>query len=364
MNAQSIPLGELGERDLAAWRELAAGAIEPNPFFDPDFVLAAARGLGEINDVAILRVADSEGWAACLPIRHYSRWHRLPLPGMATWLHIYCLLGTPLLRPDGAADSVEAILAQMGRGGPRSAFASLEWIPGEGPIADAVEKASATGVVAFDRFERAVLYRRPQNDYLDGQVKGKHRREHRRLAKLLAEELDGPLELVDRAGERKAVETFLELEASGWKGQQGTALTADPRHAEFFRETAGAFAARGALELLFLEAGGQVVAARCNLLGGGISFCFKVAYDERFQRFAPGRELELHLIDRFHEDSRLKSMDSCADPNNQLIGRLWADRRPLATTLHPAPGPLGALARPAARMAVALRERRRARSTA
>jgi CelD/BcsL family acetyltransferase involved in cellulose biosynthesis len=253
---------------------------------------------------------------------------------VATWLHTYCLLGTPLLDPERGPDALAAILARMR--GERVAFAGLEWIPAEGPVAAAIDRAPGRPARVFDRFARATLRRRPQNDYLEG-VKGKHRREFRRLAKGLADELGGPLELVDRAGEPAAVEEFLRLEASGWKGRRETALAADPAHAGFFRSICRDFAARGALELLFLEGGGQAAAARCSLLAGGASFCFKVAYDERFRRYSPGRELELRLIDRFHADTGLSWMDSCADRGNELYPRLWPDRRELRTTVHPAP---------------------------
>jgi len=290
-------------------------------------------------------------------VRRYSRWHRLPLPGLATWLHSYCLLGTPLLDPERLEESLAAILAQM-RGAGRVAFAGLEWLPAEGPIAAGLDAAAGRRAREFDRFERATLRRRPENDYLEG-VKGKHRREFRRLARGLADELGGPLELVDRAGEPDAVEEFLRLEASGWKGRRETALAANPAHAEFFRSICRDFAARGELELLFLEAGGQAAAARCGLLGGGASFCFKVAYDERFQRYSPGRELELRLIDRFHEQGKLEWMDSCADRDNELYPRLWPDRRELRTTVHPAAGALGLPVAPLAAAAVAVRERRR-----
>jgi hypothetical protein len=40
-----LELAALSERDLDAWRELAARALEPNPFAEPDFVLPAADAL-------------------------------------------------------------------------------------------------------------------------------------------------------------------------------------------------------------------------------------------------------------------------------------------------------------------------------
>lgn len=357
MKAELVPVGELTCRQLDGWHALAERAIEPNPFFDPDFVLPAVRGLGEAGDVAIAYVRDGDEWLGCLPVRHYRRWHRLPLPCVATWRHSYCLLGTPLLAPGQPGEALAAIVEAMRTDAGSVAFAALEWIPAEGAVGAALADLPGRPI-PFEQFSRAALRRRPQCDYLEGQVKGKHRREFRRMARALEEELGGEMTLVDRAGDPAAIEAFLSLEASGWKGREETALTADPGHAAFFTEMSGALASRGAIELLFLEANGEVAAARCSLLAGGMSFCFKVAYDERFSRYSPGRELELRLVERFHEENHLTSMDSCADAGNELYNRIWPDRRELATLAYRSPGPLGIAARPGLRGVVFARERK------
>jgi CelD/BcsL family acetyltransferase involved in cellulose biosynthesis len=323
-------------------------------------VLPAARGIGAWDEVAIVYEARGPEWTACMPVKRYSRWHRLPLPGISTWRHPYCLLGTPLLAADTVGESVTAIVEAMRRS-PRVAFAALEWVPAEGPISEALATVGSTAI-EFDRITRPTLLRRPENDYLEGHVKGKHRREFRRVAKAMSEELGAELELVDRSGDPDAIEAFLELERSGWKGREGTALASNPDHAEFFRQASRAFAARGKLELLFLEAGGKIAAARHSLLCGDASFCFKVAYDEDLGRYSPGRELELELIDRFHQAQRPAWMDSCADGGNDLFKRLWPDRRSLITHAYPSPGPLGLAAASGLRAISRLRERRQDRA--
>lgn len=349
------PLDELDELDLTAWRELADRSAEPNPYFHPDFVIAAARGLGEQRKVGVLRIADDDGWSACLPVCHYRRWHGIPLPCTAAWKHPYSLLGTPLVAPDRHATVLPAAVEAM-LDSSRAAFAAFEVLGADGPAAAALEVGTA---VSFDSYQRAALQRRPNPDYLGGNVKGKHRREFRRLAERLEEECGGQLELVDRTGEGQAVETFLRLENSGWKGEAGTALASNPAHADFFRAIVRDFANRGSLELRFLEAGGQPVAARCSLLAGGVNFCFKVAYDERYGRFSPGRELELRQMTRFHAEHELVRMDSCTAPGNELFNRLWPDRQPISSVVVCTPGPRGAVAKRAILAAVAVRDRRR-----
>ena len=356
MKARLVPLAEVGERDLRDWRELADHALDPNPFFDPDFVLPAARGLGEAGDVEILVVEDAHGWRACLPVRRHSRWQRLPLPCVAAWVHRYCLLGSPLVLGEGATDALGAAVAAM-RETPGCAFAVLPWVPADGPLAAALSDA-VKRPIPYDGWNRATV-RRSGEDPLGGRVKGKHRRDFRRLARGLEEDLGAPLELVDRSAESAAVDAFLRLEAAGWKGREGTAIASVPAHAEFVREAATRFAARGALRLLFLEGGDRIAAARLSLRAGGVDYCFKVAYDEELARFSPGRELELRLLDRIGEEESLAWMDSCTASDNELFNRLWPDRRSLATIAYRSPGVLGATARPGLRMMSSIRDRRR-----
>jgi CelD/BcsL family acetyltransferase involved in cellulose biosynthesis len=317
-------------------------------------VLPAARGLGEWDEVGIVRVREGLDWIACLPVRRYSRWNRLPLPCVATWRHRYCFLGTPLVASDRPDAGLSSALEEMRAGSGRVSFTALEWTPADGSLGEAVQSPSPPRAIPFDRFTRATLVRRPRGDYLNGRVKSKHRAEFRRLARRLEEELDGQLQVVNRAGDPDAVESFLELERSGWKGRGATAMAASPDHAEFFRDMTRSFATRGALELLFLEADGKPVAAQCDLLAGDGHFGFKIAYDERYRRFSPGRELLLRAIERFHETGR-EWMDSCADPDSSFLNQLFPNRRTLMTSIFPASGALGAAVVPAVRGSMAVR---------
>ena len=354
-----IPLAELEQRDLGAWRELSERAVAPNPYWDPDFVLPAAEGLDEGGDVALLCVLDGDGWAACLPVRRNQRWHRIPLPSVTSWLHLYCFMGTPLVAPGREAEALPELVRALPSAGTAAAFTALDWVESEGAIAEALTGADAPANLIFERFSRPALHRRPQPDYLEGRIKSKHRQEFRRKARGLERELDGQLELVDRSAEPDAIEALLELEAAGWKGREGTALRSNPAHEQFVRRMTRAFAERGALELVCLECAGQVVAASSALLAGDGAFGFKVGYDETYRRYSPGVELSLRYLERFHERTELAWVDSCTAPGNELYNRLWPDSRELFSPAYPASGALGLVARPALRSAIAVRDRDR-----
>ena len=351
MRSTFVGLGELGERDLEAWRDLAEVAVVANPFHHPDFVLPAAEALGETEEVSILQTTGrGSEWTAALPVRRYTRWHRLPHPCIANWSHPYSFLGAPLIRPGAGAGGMASLTAAMSG---RTGFAGLDLLPDE-------LTPEAGSAVELNSFERAVLHRRDESDYLSPHVSKKHQRDYRRLARLLGESFDEPIEVVDRAQEPGGIEAFLTLEASGWKGREGTAIASNPAHGRFFESVARSFAARGALQLLFLQSGARVIAARCSLMAGDVSFSFKIAFDEELKSFSPGRELELRSMQRFHEAGDLAWMDSCAQPGNDYINRLWPDRRRLTAQGIFGSGPRGRIVRVGALAAQRVRARRAA----
>jgi len=329
-----LPIAELDPRSIEAWRSLATRVSEPNPFFEADFVMAAARHLGQ-QGVSLLVAADGHEWRGCLPVRRRLGWRRLPGRWLVGWRHVYAFLGTPLLEASAELPALEAMLAAGDRLGPQ--LLALEWLGGDGPAAAALAEACARRGGAgpiYEAFERASIDRRPEATYLDG-LSSSRRKELRRLSRRLDEQVDGGVATVDRAGSPAAVDGFLTLERSGWKGQAGTAMSSDPAHARFLHEVCATFASAGRLELLALEGGGRTLAMQCNLLAGGCLFSFKVAHDEAYGRYSPGVQLELAAIEAFHARDAATRMDSCADPGNELINRLWPDRVALFTAAVP-----------------------------
>ena len=286
MSVRQIPLAEIGEPELDRWRRLAEAAIEPNPFFEPEYLLAQARALGGLGDVALAVVTDGDAWTACMPVRRLRSWHRIPIASLSTWRGseaLPSLVGTPLLSaPEAAAALVRGLVSTAG-----SSFAALEWLvadgPAYGPISDAIAQ-SGLRCIEFERLERAFLTRRPQDDYFERSMKGKHRGVMRRRWKKLDAQLGGEPQVVDVTGDSAAVEELIEIEGASRLAAGGMVLRADPAYEQFFREMCAGFAAAGRLQLHALRFGDQTLAIRCNLLADPGIFYFKVAYDEAFAR--------------------------------------------------------------------------------
>ena len=331
------------EADVDRWRDLAARALAPNPFFEPELVLPAVRHL-EGGDGVRLLVAERRGeWVAAAPAVRLRRWHGIPTLAHGTWEHPYCFFGAPLAADTEAAAS---LFEGMRR---RAAVVPLPALPDDGPL--------PPGAVVYNRWERAALRRRPADDYVETTLASKRRREYRRLRTRFEAEQGAPMAFAVTDGGPEAVERFLALEAAGWKGRAGTAMRA-VSHGEFFRETCAAFAAADRLQLVELSGGERTLAMQCNLRVTDGVFCFKLAVNEDYARYSPGVQLQVDNVHLFHGDATLQWEDSCADPSNQMINRLWPDRRRLVSAIVPGTGALGRAGRLQARAAVALRNRR------
>jgi hypothetical protein len=167
---------------------------------------------------------------------------------------------------------------------------AFPWIGDDGPVlAGLLSALRASGSEPAMRrcYERAVIRRTTLTDGLDATISSRHRRDLRRLA----EELDAPLELRDESERAAAVEDFMAIESSGWKGEASTALSSIPAHTAYFRELCDGFRATGRLQLLALGTAEQTVSWKCNLLAGDAVFCFKIAHDESFAHNRPGLQL-------------------------------------------------------------------------
>ena len=103
----------------------------------------------------------------------------------------------------------------------------------------------------------------------------------------------------DRVDEYLALLT--QVEASGWKGRDGSALALRPQLAKFFHLYAPRASARGRLRFTILRAGGDTAALEMSIDAYEKAWGLKLAYDERFAAYAPALQLVHRAIQRAAE---------------------------------------------------------------
>jgi CelD/BcsL family acetyltransferase involved in cellulose biosynthesis len=329
---------------VPAWEDLAAMAIEPNPFYEPWVLLPAVRmfGAGQRLLFAFVYTPDPKRPAGApllcglFPLRR-TRHPRLRVSLLQLWSHDYCFLCTPLLRAGYAREALAAF-ADWLAGDPRSSLVEYGAIAGEGPfhrvLVDHLRERGSLACVTSCHTRAFFRRRSDAENYLQAALSGNQRRDLKRREKRLAD--GGPLDYQEfgPADDVESwAESFMRLEAAGWKGREKTALACDAAGREFFLTVAREGARRGQLMMHSLNIAGRPVAMKCSFVTGEGSFFFKPAYDEEYARHAPGVLLELETIRRLHAHSQVRWMDSCTTPDNHMLNRMWIDRRVIQTVV-------------------------------
>jgi len=342
------------QSERQAWDDLFENAIDRNIFYSSDLLLPALEHLkpaGHWKFVVIKSRNRSSPnrppeWCGFFPLVEKRRLRGIPVRNLQFLKHDYCFLRTPLIRRDAASSSLSAFVDWLFTESKVSIIDFAEQ-SGDGPyhvlLADEFHRRGIrpwiTGV-----YGRALMRRASGDDaYLRTSISNGRLKELRRLERRLAE--DGPLRFESLAPDGdldRAVEEFLKLEDSGWKHSSGTAIDCSPDDRAFFIAACRSLFEKKRLRLHFLRAGETLVAAKCNFLAPPASFAFKIAFLEEKARYSPGVQLEIDNIRRFHAETAIDSMDSCADPEHPMIDHLWQDKRMIQSWVVPL-RPLGTM---------------------
>jgi CelD/BcsL family acetyltransferase involved in cellulose biosynthesis len=334
---------ELG-RYADDWDALAEAAIEPNVCYERWMLQPALAAFAQDRRVIFVLIFDANSSSSSRPTlcglfplelskRYDGLGKPLPLRTISLWKHRQSFLCTPLVREEGIAETIAAFFAWLDETVRDATLMDFRYVP-EGPfyhaLAEYLDRNPRPHYLA-QSFTRALL--RPRSDadgYLREALSREHRKDFRRKERRLAE--GGAIEYAAIKADddpRPWIEEFLRVEHSSWKGKQGSALMSTAEERGFFEAITMAAFARGRLMMLALRQNGRAVACKCNFIAGRGTYAFKIAYDPEHALCSPGVLLEIENVRRAHSNGTLDWMDSCADPSNAMINRLWLDRLPL-----------------------------------
>lgn len=316
---------------LIAWERLVAHAAEPNPFFEPWFLLPALRQWGAEERVVAKAWFHEGRLAGLLPVVRSARYYSHIITHAKGWLHANAFCGVPLIATGHEDAFWRDLLAHFDRHPRRALFWHLPLLPANGPAHAALERVLAQSNRAHYRVaqeSRALLSGETTAEaYLANAMSAKKRKELRRQHARLAEE--GALTFERLAGTEGLAEwtaEFLALEAAGWKGEAGSALASAPGTTALFTEALAGAGAAGRLERLALRLDGRAIAMLLNFITPPGAYSFKTAYDEAYARFSPGMLLQLENL-ALLERPGVQWADSCAVEGHPMIERLWRDKR-------------------------------------
>lgn len=334
--AVMVPVTDIPDSWDIGWDALMMNASEPNPFYERWFLSAAVAHISEAG-ACLLAVWQDERLLGLLPLIAKPRYGRLTLKHTQNWTHYHCFYGAPLIQSGREAKFWQAALILLDESPSVGCLLHLVGLDPEGPAFRALASTRRADIV--HRATRAMLASPlGSSDYYALKIRKKKRKELARLRARLAEH--GAIaitRLAPHANPDRWILDFLQLEASGWKGRQNSALADSPATRSFFEQAIRMGHRNTRCELVRLTTAGRTIAMLVNFITPPGSYAFKIAFDEAFARYSPGVLLQLEtlsLLDR----GDLDWTDSCAAQDHSMINGLWAERRTIARVTVPLAG--------------------------
>ncbi|MBS7702964.1 GNAT family N-acetyltransferase [Chelatococcus asaccharovorans] len=317
--------------------DLAGRAAEPNPFMHPAFIKAAAAEYGPAA-IAVLfawrgEARDPHALLGALVLRRLRTPFRLWSASVEGRFHDFSFLSTPVVDASALEPVLTAILdAMAGSSLPKRLSFSL--IGDEGPVMTGLktvlrQRHSPLAVMAS--YRRALARSDNPAAFTPSASTRKKLRQYRRR---LAEQ--GPVAVTRHqtpAEVTMALEEFLQLEASGWKGRAGTALISRAADADFARAAFPAMAATGDAVIDVLRLDGKAAAIQILARSGRGYFTWKIAYDEALRDYSPGVLLVEDYTTHLMSDPAVGFLDSCSHDDTGFMAALWKDRQPIADVI-------------------------------
>ena len=316
--------------------DLARRSLDQNIFFETPVLRSAWPRLTSL-------LAPSGAFMLCLWETMADRRHlrffmpvgikRVGLPGrqvLQPLANHFMPIGTPMVDRECGAEATEMLLRLLAD--PKLKIPPVIdfiWQKGESQTQRLLEQAAHNlGLKSSHNlaFERAALL--ADTDRNGQPLLNKKRRKElaRQLRKL--EEL-GQVEFVcSRSSDSiiDAIEGFMSLELSGWKGRKGTALYNHKKIAAFSRQIVYELASQGNCEIFALHQHGHPVASLIMLGRDGRLVPWKIAYDESLAAMSPGMQIMVHATEQLRSRPDFVEADSIAVANHPMINRLWPDR--------------------------------------
>ncbi|ABA04616.1 conserved hypothetical protein [Nitrobacter winogradskyi Nb-255] len=317
--------------DLAApWDDLVRRASS-NVFMNP-VVLSAANESGFADVRVLLAWNDGAGfkklvgiWA--FQVRKISPMWPLVLEALP---YNYAFLSSPVVDPAFVRDVIPGFLSAIRDSRSLPKVISLKSLDAEEEsFATLIETLNEQGCACLRMSDSTRPFATPDAGVKrSGSTRKKLRQDWNRLSAA------GSVDIVNlRAPDtREAFETFLELEAAGWKGARGTALLCRPADAAFARKMIAALAERGDASVALLRVDGRAIAAQVLMYCGATAYTWKTAFDPDYAKYSPG----MLLIDRITDDlltsADIEAVNSCSYEGS-FMAQLWVGRRRMADLL-------------------------------
>jgi CelD/BcsL family acetyltransferase involved in cellulose biosynthesis len=311
-----------------AWDRLAADVPQKNPYLLPGWIDAAFRHA----------LGPDERWLCCfayigdrlvgvLPV--IARPHPLlgqDYPLLRTF-DKHAQSGEALLAPDHAVSAFRALLSEVNRQIPKHLSLDMKAVRPSSPLWEAIEGGVGGYVIRCGR-HHSFSFLNVEGDFdaymaTLGNMRGNVKRYRKKL------ESRGKVSFeIKKSHDAKEdfLAEFLSLEASGWKGRNGTAIANRPDSVLFYSALVANFAAQGHLEWHTIRVENDLVAAELGVRFGSALFLPKTAYNEEFADCRPGNILNAEVTRQAFLCPELIEINDMSDMEWHALWRMSRDK--------------------------------------
>jgi CelD/BcsL family acetyltransferase involved in cellulose biosynthesis len=276
---------------LAEWSALA-DRVDAPPFLHPGWIAAWADAFG-VESLQLIAVRRDGELVAVMPMDRRSG-----------SLHAPANSHSPLFGPLALDDDARDELLRRLFDAPCTSV-ELDVLDGSASALDPIaDTAREEGMLVLSRTVARSPYIPLQGSFEDFE-RGLSRNRRRGLGRQLRRlEGEGAVAFEIHDGRERLddlLDEILAVEASGWKGDRGTAIASSLATRRFYSDVAHWAARRGWLRLAFLRLDGRPIACDFALEHGGSWYTLKAGYDERLRPFGPGALLLRFEVEHCYE---------------------------------------------------------------
>ncbi|RDJ27044.1 GNAT family N-acetyltransferase [Bosea caraganae] len=326
-----------------AFAELSRHAVEPNPHMSPAAISAATLLVPEEAIVILCawrsEALGSESLVGVWALLRQRDWRT----GFASVLAaplvpLYEVSSPPVLDRDHAEDIALAMLRHLLAASDLPKTLALPLLPLEGRCFAALQEAmriTGSRLTRYETWQRPVMAPQPGDDaerYLRRALGSGYKK---RMQQFRAIGKGGAVSFARKRGNaaREAFETFLALEAAGWKGEAGTAIACLLEDSAYFHRLVELLIAQDAVLVDALLLDGKPIAMGLVVESAGTRHFLKIAYDETQARHSPGRALTIAMLQADFREGPPNFFDSGAGDGVDAGTYVWGERRQMANAI-------------------------------
>jgi len=292
---------EIVESLAEEWRRLCEQGRSDEPFYRPEWVAAYIRAFAPRAKVVVVTARVDGELKAVLPlIEERSSFRGIPFKKLRDASNTHSCRFDMVCAPGAEGDAaVRAIWKFLAK---RSGWdvMQLSAVPEEAALFSFTEAARLDGFPTQQNVSMSSPYLPltgldETKDPLVLQSSVNFRSIVRRRERQLKEQGNVVFRRVTKA-DPEMLQRFYDLEGSGWKGKEGTAIACSEQTRQFYDEIALNGERFGYLSLFFLEFDGRPIAAQFGLTHAGRYFMPKLGIDENYRKCGPGHLLTHEIM--------------------------------------------------------------------